>query len=195
LKEVNRFIKFATKNKGKFDEAVRVTMKYGIELSQVSLEKYEIQADDLKEIATISAQEALREVGATAILTEDAGFFIDALNGFPGPYSSFVYRTLGVEGILKLLDGVDKRAAHFACVVAYCDGSHTTCFEGVVQGNVNFEPRGQQGFGFDPIFVPDQGDGRTFAELEVDEKNRYSHRALAFSNFCRWVTSTSISEK
>lgn len=192
MKGVNHVIQFATKNKGKFDEAARVALKYGIELAQVNLEKYEIQADDLKKIAAVAAEQALRELGVTAILAEDAGFFIDALNGFPGPYSSYVYRTLGVKGILKLLEHLDKRGAHFACAVAYCDGDHTICFEGAVKGNVDFKPRGQQGFGFDPIFIPDQGDARTFAEMNMDEKNRYSHRALAFSDFCKWAKSQTL---
>jgi XTP/dITP diphosphohydrolase len=192
LKGGNRVIQFATRNKGKFDEAARVALKYGIELAQVSLEKYEVQADDLKKIAAVAAEQALQELGATAMLAEDAGFFIDALNGFPGPYSSYVYRTLGVKGILKLLENVDKRAAYFACAVAYSDRNQTICFEGVVNGNVDFKPRGQQGFGFDPIFIPDQGDGRTFAEMNTDEKNRYSHRALAFSDFCKWTKSQSL---
>lgn len=192
MKEAKHLIQFATKNEGKFIEARRVALKYGIELAQVNLEKYEIQADDLKKIATVAAEQALREVHATAIVAEDAGFFIDALNGFPGPYSSYVYRTLGVKGILKLLENVDRRRAHFASAVAYCDGDKTICFEGVVKGSVDLKPRGQQGFGFDPIFIPEQGDGRTFAEMEIDEKNQFSHRALAFSEFCKWAKSRSL---
>jgi len=191
LKEVKR-VQFATKNKGKFDEAARVALKYGIELAQVKLEKYEIQDDDLKKIATVAAEQALQELKAPAILAEDAGFFIDALNGFPGPYSSYVYRTLGVNGILKLLEKMSKREAHFASAVAYCSGGRTMCFEGVVKGKVEFKPRGKQGFGFDPIFIPDQGDGRTFAEMDIDQKNRYSHRALAFTKFCKWAKAQSL---
>ena len=61
-----------------------------------------------------------------------------------------------------------------------------------MKGSVAFKPRGQQGFGFDPIFIPDQGDGRTFAEMDIDEKNRFSHRALAFSDFCKWAQAESL---
>jgi XTP/dITP diphosphohydrolase len=189
LNGVNRVIQFATKNKGKYTEAARVALTYGIELAQVSLEKYEIQADDLRKIAIVAAEQALREVKSSAVLAEDAGFFIEALNGFPGPYSSYVYRTLGLDGILKLLEKVDNRRAFFASAVAYCGEGHTLCFEGAVAGNVSLNPRGQKGFGFDPIFSPDKGDGRTFAEMDTDEKNRYSHRALAFSKFCEWAKS------
>jgi len=189
LKEVKRTIQFVTKNKGKFDEAARIALDYGIRLAQVRLDKCEIQADDLRKIATVSAEQALLEVGASAILTEDAGLFIESLDGFPGPYSSYVYRTLGVGGILKLLEKIRKREAYFACVVAYCCRDYTKCFDGVVNGKISLKARGGQGFGFDPIFIPSQGDRRTFAEMGIDQKNRFSHRALAFSKFCRWSNS------
>ena len=189
MKEVKRVIQFATKNKGKFDEAACVAIKYGIELAQVRIEKYETQDDDLRKIATVAAEQALLELKTSAIVAEDAGFFIDALNGFPGPYSSYVYKTLGVNGILKLMEKTSKREAHFASAVAYCGGGHTKCFEGIVKGKVDFRPRGKQGFGFDPIFIPNQGDGRTFAQMDIDQKNQYSHRALAFSKFCKWAKS------
>jgi XTP/dITP diphosphohydrolase len=190
LKEANPVIQFATKNRGKYNEAARVTIKHGIELGYLNLEKFEIQADELVKIATVAAEQALRESKASRIVAEDAGFFIDALNGFPGPYSSYVYRKLGVNGVLRLLGDRDEREAYFSSAVAYCDERQTACFEGIVRGTVNFTPKGHYGFGFDPIFIPSEGDGRTFAEMDIDEKNRYSHRALAFSKFCEWVRSS-----
>ena len=189
LKEVSHVVQFSTKNKNKYNEAARVAAAHGIELMHLSLEKYEIQADDLAMIATVAAEQALRESRGSMVVAEDAGFFVDALNGFPGPYSSYAYRKLGIDGILKLLQKVDKRGAYFASAVACCNQGQTFCFEGTVKGNVSIKPRGKQGFGFDPIFIPDQGEGRTFAEMDIDEKNRYSHRALAFSKFCEWAKS------
>jgi len=191
LKEAKRTFQFATKNKGKFDEAARIALEFGIELTQVKLDKYEIQSDDLHKIAAVSAEHALREIGGSAILTEDAGFFIRNLGSFPGPYSSYAYRKLGVNGILKLLENVTKREAYFACVVAYCCRDYTKCFEGIVSGKVSLKARGRRGFGFDPIFIPNQGNGRTFGEMDIDQKNRFSHRALAFAKFCRWSKSKS----
>jgi len=190
LKEVSRVVQFSTKNKGKYEEAARVAASHGIQLVHLNVEKYEIQADDLAMIARVAAEQALKDPSAWAIVAEDAGFFVNALNGFPGPYSSYVYRQLGVGGILKLLQGVDERGAYFASAVACCSERGTFCFEGVVKGNVSLEPKGIHGFGFDPIFIPDMGDGRTFAEMDVDEKNRYSHRAIAFSKFCEWAKSS-----
>jgi len=152
------------------------------------LEKHEIQAEDLSKIASFAAEQAVDETGMKDVVAEDAGFFVDALNGFPGPYSSYVYRKLGVDGILRLLREGDRRDASFSCVVAYCSRSHgAVWFEGAVKGKVSSTPRGQHGFGFDPIFIPNQGEGRTFAEMGIDEKNRFSHRAMAFSKFFNWI--------
>jgi len=191
LKEAKRTFKFATKNKGKFDEAARIALEFGIRLTHVKLDKYEVQSDDLQKIAAISAEQALREIGGSGILTEDAGFFIRNLGGFPGPYSSYAYETLGVNGILTLMEKISRREAYFACVVAYCCRDYTRCFEGIVKGKVSLKARGRRGFGFDPIFIPNEGNGRTFGEMDIDQKNRFSHRALAFAKFCRWSKSNS----
>jgi len=109
---------------------------------------------------------------------EDAGLFIRALNGFPGPYSSFVYKTIGIRGILKLLNDVSDRTAFFKSVIGLWCNDHIEIFEGVVEGHITKEPRGAGGFGFDPIFIP-KGCKKTFAEMSVDEKNLFSHRAKA----------------
>ena len=187
MKEASPVVRFATKNRGKYDEAARVAANYGIELVQLKVEKYEIQAEDLAKIATVAAERAFKESKMSGVVAEDAGFFVDALNGFPGPYSSYVYRKLGLEGVLRLLGNTAERAAHFSSAVAYCSGRETACFEGVVKGTVGFTPIGSYGFGFDPIFIPNDGGGRTFAEMDIDEKNRHSHRGLAFSRFCQWL--------
>jgi len=153
------------------------------------LEKHEIQAEDLSKIASVAAEQAFHESSVQGVAAEDAGFFVEALNGFPGPYSSYVYKKLGVDGILRLLREGDRRDASFSSAVAYCSRSNrTVCFEGTVKGQVSFTPRGRHGFGFDPIFIPDQGEGRTFAEMGIEEKNRFSHRAIAFSRFFNWIT-------
>jgi len=114
-------------------------------------------------------------------LVEDAGLFIEALNGFPGAYSSFAYKTLGCKGILKLLEDIPPpRWAYFKSCVGYYDGhGRITVVEGVCRGKISLDERGSRGFGFDPIFIPEGSNNRTFAEMEVLEKNEYSHRAKA----------------
>jgi XTP/dITP diphosphohydrolase len=179
---------FVTGNVHKFHEARAVLKEYGISTAMLDLETNEIQADEIDAIARASALEAATK-SAMPVFVEDAGLFIIALNGFPGPYSSYVYRTLGNKGILKLMKNTDQRDACFHSVVAFCDPAESyslKCFSGKVKGRVTFEERGKRGFGFDPVFKPEAELGRTFAEMTQQEKNKYSHRALALARFGEW---------
>ena len=112
---------------------------------------------------------------------------MNALQGFPGPYAAYVLRTLGNEGLLRLLEGVDDRSASFVTAVAYADADGIRLFEGRLDGEVTTAPRGSEGFGYDPIFAV--GD-RTLAELPLAEKNRFSHRARALAAFRDWFSAT-----
>jgi XTP/dITP diphosphohydrolase len=124
------------------------------------------------------------------IFVEDAGIFVKALNGFPGPYSSYVYRTLGTKGILKLMSNIKSRGAYFQAIIAFSNPEEQpTCFIGRVKGKISLKERGTSGFGYDPIFEPSKGDGRTFAEMSTEEKNRLSHRAEALRKFAEWYIS------
>ena len=105
----------------------------------------------------------------------------------PGPYSSYVYRKIGKEGILKLLEGCDNRRARFKSVVVFSSpDSEIKYFRGVVEGKISRTVRGESGFGFDPIFEPDELSGRTFGELSIEEKNEISHRSRALRSFAEW---------
>jgi len=177
---------FVTTNPNKLREAQLVVSRYGIELYPVTVRKIEIQSDSLEEIAVYAAKKAFEEV-RQPLIVEDAGLFIDALNGFPGPYSSYVYRTIGVRGVLKLMEGVENRRARFVAVVALALSlDRIEVFRGVVEGTISYEPRGSGGFGFDPIFVP-EGFDKTFAEMSTEEKCAVSHRARAFEAMARWL--------
>jgi XTP/dITP diphosphohydrolase len=188
LKERERTIYFATGNKGKWNEATEVAAEFGVRLKRVRGVKLEIQSDDLREIASFAAGEACKTI-LHPVVAEDSGFFVHALGGFPGPYSSYVYRTLGCEGILRLLHSEHNRDAAFQATVAFCKPkSRPVYFTGIVNGTVSRDQRGNHGFGFDPIFIPKEGDGRTFAEMSTRQKNMYSHRARAFTSFFNWLT-------
>jgi len=105
-------------------------------------------------------------------------------------FSSYVFKTLGVNGLLKLMKDVDDRSAFFHSVVAFCaPKGKPVVFHGRVDGRIVDEVRGGAGFGFDPVFAPLNGDDRTFAEMSMMEKNRFSHRAEAFRRFGEWYTS------
>ncbi len=193
LREHNRTVFFATGNRNKYIEAVRITAPLGIALKHLNIEKREIQSEKLAEIAAFSAKEAARSSGEI-VVAEDAGLFVKGLDGFPGPYSSYVFETIGVEGILKLLRNVKNRTASFQAVVAYCEPlGDPTCLAGMARGTITKNARGSGGFGFDPIFVP-RGAHSTFAEMSISEKNVYSHRAKAFTSFCKWLLRTRSSE-
>ena len=189
MTEPKRTVYFATENRNKYVEAARISALFGVTLKHLNVEKKEIQSQKLTEIASFAAKQAA-EAANKGVVVEDAGFFVRGLGGFPGPYSSYVFDTVGWEGILKLMHGVRNRAAYFEAVVAYCQpGKRPICFTGNVKGAVRIGARGSYGFGFDPIFVP-MGDQKTFAEMSADEKNLYSHRARAFTKFCKWFRSS-----
>jgi XTP/dITP diphosphohydrolase len=189
LRGARHSVYFATHNRGKYLEASRITETLGIHLKQLNITKEEIQADSLTKIASHAALQATKST-RHRVVSEDAGFFVEALGGFPGPYSAYVFRTLGTEGILRLMHGVRNRKASFRAALAYCQpGKHSVCFNGVVKGVVSLRCKGTHGFGFDPIFIPLKGDGRTFAEMTIEEKNAISHRAIAFKQFSRWFSS------
>ena len=125
------------------------------------------------------------------IFVEDAGLFIDSLSGFPGPYAAYVYNTIHNSGILKLMEDMVDRHATFQSIIAYCDDQpqmQPECFEGESEGQITLSERreqGKSGFGFDPIFQA-SGSGKTFAEMTLEEKNGYSHRAMAIRKFAQW---------
>ncbi|MEM1542202.1 MAG: XTP/dITP diphosphatase [Ignisphaera sp.] len=178
---------FVTNNMGKFNEAKEILNSYGVSLERIDTEKIEIQSTSLEDIARYSAIHVYKQV-RKPIIVEDSGLFIDALNGFPGPYSSYVYKTIGLKGILKLLQGENNRKAVFEAVVALAlREDMVLTFKGVVEGYIALEIRGSKGFGYDPIFVPKEGEGKTFAEMDIHEKNMYSHRGKAFRSLGMWI--------
>lgn len=179
-----RVIYIATSNMHKVEEINAVLQECGYRVEPINVPKLEIQGD-LKRVALYAAATAYSVVGKP-VLVEDAGLFIEALRGFPGPYSSYVYKTIGVDGILRLMKGVDNRRAYFYSVIALAYSGGLALFEGRCDGYIADKPRGNKGFGFDPIFIPER-DNRTFAEMDVEEKNKYSHRARAARALCSWL--------
>ena len=209
-------VTFVTTNPGKVREA-REYLDASVE--QLDFDYPEIQAADIASVAAHGARSAYRHAGEPVIV-DDSGLTVDALSGFPGPYSSYVEETLGIERVWELVAEEDDRSASFRGVIAYCDGepfeatpepvdtdrrgddidaaeraSATTdeqvpddetlsvrLFEGIVPGRI-VAPRGDGGFGYDPIF---EYDGETFAEMSTAEKNAISHRGRALAKFAEW---------
>ena len=177
----------ATSSDDKYKEARDILAEFGVELGRIDVEKIEIQADDPVEIVEYSLRQM--EEDGRAVVMEDAGIFIEHFGGFPGPYSSYVLGRLGNPGILKLMEGVEDRRAHYQSAVAIRLGDEIQSFRGYVRGAIAEGIRGTEGFGYDPIFIPDEGDGRTFGEMTDVEKNTISHRARAFRVLGEWLAS------
>ena len=185
---------FVTTNEHKRREVEGIL---GVELGRAALgaqDVPEVQALDLAEVAARKARSAYSALGEPAcpVLVEDSGLVIGAWNGLPGALTKWFLSSVGNEGLLRMLCGGD-RWARAVCAVAVADsGGGGRGFRGEVEGSLSPEPRGEGGFGWDPIFVP-EGSGLTYAQMG-EAKNEDSHRARAFRQVRGWLEEVSGEE-
>ncbi|MHA1458033.1 MAG: RdgB/HAM1 family non-canonical purine NTP pyrophosphatase [Promethearchaeota archaeon] len=184
MKQEKETIYFNTGNNHKYKEITKLFRKEELDydLKQKTAATIEIQAPSIKEVALFKLN-SIKTNFNNSYFIEDAGFFIDnPLNGFPGVYSKFVLNTIGNKGILKLINDFWNTVAHFEAVIAlyFYPLDKIFTFEGSVEGKISKELKGTNGFGYDPIFIPNEFPTNTFGELSTDEKNSISHRAKAF---------------
>ena len=173
---------FASSNNHKFEEVKRILTDQGLEINFSKINLEEIQSNSLSEIAKRKALDAFSKIQKPLII-EDDGIFIDSLNGFPGPYSSYVYDTIGNEGLMKLLENTESRSAKFVAVIAYCNGiDDLKLFESTISGKISLSIE-DGGWGYDPIFIPD-GETKTYAN--VSDKDKFSHRSASLKKFSDW---------
>jgi len=170
---------FASSNNHKYQEAKKILDVFGIKLGFFKIDLEEIQSNSLKDIASKKAINAFSKLKKPLII-EDDGLFIDSLNGFPGPYSSYVFKTIGNEGILNLLK--NNRNAKFISIITFYDKKILQSFEAKLDGTISKSQKGK-GWGYDPIFVP-KNSKKTFAEM--NDKNELSHRYKALEKFSNW---------
>jgi len=190
-------IYFNTKNTGKFREISNIFKYYAqdFELYQISIDVMEPQEESLENVAKIKLSQILNlkdpKLHDKIVFIEDSGLFINALNGFPGVFSSYVHKTIRNEGILKLMENKKDRSAYFKCIsVAFIPKFNKVfLFDGIVNGQIAFEIRGSNGFGYDPIFIPNEVSDKTFAELSIDQKNQISHRGKSIKKFIEFLIS------
>jgi XTP/dITP diphosphohydrolase len=196
-------IVLATRNKNKIEEIRRITA--GLPISILSLNNFPACADVVEDQDTFEGNAVKKAVqicvctGKPA-LADDSGLEVQALGGAPGVFSA---RYAGGEGGVdyaennkKLLDELadvpnTRRSARFVCclALAFPDGMVKTFF-GFVSGQIIREPRGTNGFGYDPIFIP-EGFSRTFAEMPGEEKNKLSHRGKAIEKMVEYIKTLS----
>ena len=186
---------FITSNKHKVKEirALANSESKDITIAHLDYDYPEFQLDEIETVAEESANYIRRYKPIKEekpFFIEDSGLTIPALNGFPGPFSAFVFNKIGNAGILKLM--VDKkgeeRRATFKTVVAFCESKEKApmLFVGTSEGRIAKAARGEGGFGYDPIFEL-EGANKTFAEMSTEEKNVVSHRGRAFRKLLDYI--------
>lgn len=180
----NKDLYFVSSNPNKFREIEPILRQYGIVSQLIKMSIQEIQSESVHRIAEDKSTYAFKHL-LRPVVIEDDGFYISSLNGFPGQYSSFVYKTLGNQGILKLMLNKVNRRAYFLSVIAYNDGRTLKMFSGKTQGMLS-KVAADGGWGFDPIFLP-KNTNKTYAELSrLNRKSFYSHRRKSIEKFSKW---------
>ena len=185
-----RKLVLATHNSHKKTEMNTLLAPLGISI--VGLDDFP-QIGDIEETGTTLLENSLikarsvHQITGLPSLADDTGLEVDALDGAPGVYSArFAGKNPTYEDninkLLSKLDGVspEKRTARFRTVIAFVDGRRELFSEGIIEGLITVEPRGHEGFGYDPIFLPET-ESKTFAEMSQERKNQISHRGRAFA--------------
>lgn len=186
---------FATQNPNK---AIEINAKLGDTFSIIDLKKLDI-TEDIPETADTLKGNALQKARYVFNKTQrncfadDTGLEVEALNGEPGVLSA---RYAGLQKnsgdnmdlLLKNLKGKTNRKAQFRTIIALIIDGEEHLFEGIAKGEIVEHKQGKEGFGYDPIFVP-EGYTTTFAEMSLEEKNTLSHRAIAFDKMKAFLTS------
>lgn len=187
---------FATSNAHKVDE-IRAVLPEGFtvqSLKDIGFTEELPETQDTIEGNSLQKAQYLREKLGVTCFAEDTGLEIVALEGRPGVYSaryaglSATYQD-NVNKVLREMEGKTDRRARFKTVITYFSGGKSVQFTGLCEGSILLSPRGNEGFGYDPIFVPD-GCNLSFAEMRLSEKNRFSHRRKAVYGFLQYLKSS-----
>lgn len=160
-----------TSNRHKFD---KIAQALGYPLQQIDLDLLEIQTTKVADVIEHKVKEAYRLVGKP-VLVEDTGLRFEAWNGLPGALIRWFLTSVGNDGICKMLEGFANRQAVAESCIGFYDGTNFAAFSATVSGLITQTPRGNNGFGWDPIFQPD-GSQKTFAEFAAGEVLRVDMR-------------------
>lgn len=167
-------IYFVTGSMGKFNEALSVLPG----VKQIDFDLVEIQETDAEKIIEAKLYEAMKKAPGKNLFCEDTSVYINSLNGLPGPLIKWFLKCVGDEGIYKLVENLEDKSAVAKTVVGFLDEKNNIVFfEGDVEGTI-VSPRGENGFGWDKIFLPN-GSDKTFGEMGLEEKNKFSMRKKA----------------
>ncbi len=162
-------ITYVTGNWAKIMSAKQILEPLGIEVDNVKMETTEIQADTVEEVAMHSAKEASEKLKCS-VLKNDTGLYVEALGGFPGPYTHYADDKIGENGLLKLLAGEINRKARFIEAFAFCEyGKEPVIFKSITKGKIAYEKSGEYGWSWDFIFIPD-GKEKTMGNYPDEER-------------------------
>ena len=165
-------ITYVTGNWAKIASARQILEPIGCEVDNIKMETPEIQADDVTDVAKYSAKWAAEKLGVP-VLKNDTGLFVKSLKGFPGVYTHYADDTIGVDGLLKLMEGIDDREAYFKECIAYCEpGNEPIVFEGITKGTIAKEKSGEYGWSWDFVFIP-EGEEKTLGCHEDEERFKF----------------------
>jgi len=173
-------IRFVTKNPHKAKEVEAILGDIGVSIVNVPLKIHEIQTENIQDIVRDKVLKAFNIIGRP-VLIEHTGLYINSLQGFPGGLTQVFWDKLEADNFSKLLGNLEDTELTAKTVIAFCDSKKIHLFEGEVEGNISKEPRGNQEFQWDCVFIP-KGYDKTFAELG-EKKNEISMRKIAFDRF------------
>ena len=189
----------ASNNKGKIREYKDIFEPFGFQVYSQSEENICLEVEEtgstLEENAAMKAR-AIYGISHCCVISDDSGLEVEALGGEPGLFSAR-YKGLETEherrlAVLKGLEGSDNRKARFVTCICFIDeAGEEHLFSGVWNGEIAFEEEGTNGFGYDPIFISEDGNGKTTASLSLSFKETYSHRAKAVRKLIFWLQSRS----
>ncbi|MSU74325.1 non-canonical purine NTP pyrophosphatase [Candidatus Kaiserbacteria bacterium] len=177
---------FITGNAGK---AKYLSDYFHLPVDHVKLDLQEIQSLDLREVVEDKAKRAF-DIVQSPVLVEDVSLTFTTLKALPGPLIKWFLETLGNDGLCRLLDAYDNRSAVAEVEFAICDETGVHTFGGSMQGTIADSPRGEMGFGWDPVFIP-SGYDKTWAEMTDDEKHATSMRKIALEKMTNFFNTNS----
>jgi non-canonical purine NTP pyrophosphatase (RdgB/HAM1 family) len=170
---------------GNAAKAEQLGWHLGVKLGHLALDLPELQSLDLTEVVEHKVKAAF-EITHTPVLVEDVALVFHALGKLPGPLIKWFLQELGNDGLCHLLDGYETRCASASVLFGYYDGGEVLTFAGAVDGEIALLPRGAQGFGWDPIFIPG-GRTQTWGEMSKDEQRQTSMRKIALQKLERYL--------
>jgi len=182
---MKKTIYFITGNKSKFREAKSILNGLGIIIIKKDLKLHEMKTTDQRKLVLEKANEAFRKI-KKPLIVDDTGIYFDGYNSFPGTYTKFIFDTVGLEGIGRLMDGTSRKA-FFKTLICYKDKKRTKVFKGIWRGKItkSISRSFNQDWQYNNIFVP-EGFTKHLSEIPPSQRMKNSHRRRALDSFIKF---------